>query len=252
MIVIVRIEYARRSLEVTQALAASAPDDVELKAALADRWLSLAVALDDAGVYDRAIESDRHALDVQQQVAAHEARNRDARRRVGVILADLSEALEDSGDYAAALDASGQSRDLAREVLALDPANARSRREMWDSLFHHARQLAAAGETEEALREYNEAIPLIEGLAGADPTVLFSATRRNMHARRVRSPESCCLRARHQLGVKPLVVLRRSRPGKLARHRTVDQALPLVRLFAEQFARAFDRVPKGIRRIPVT
>lgn len=161
------IEFARKSLAVMQSLDGNARNREELQPAMADRHLSLGIALDDAGDYKRAIESDRKALEIQQQIAARHPEDRDALRRVGVILGELSDASADSGDPAAALEYARQSTDIARQIFASDSGNARSRREMWQALFRSARLLKS--ETEEALRDFHDAIGLMEGLAAADP-----------------------------------------------------------------------------------
>ncbi|MDQ3119519.1 MAG: protein kinase [Verrucomicrobiota bacterium] len=163
------IEYARKSLALTQSLVAENPGEKALQIDLADRHLSLGFALIDAGHFKEALQSDLQAMAIQQAVLARDPSDGEASRELAAIYGAISSAYEDAGEVEKALDYNRKSLAERRDRFDDVETNARSRRSLWARLSLTARERALAGDAAGALENYTRAVPLMEGLAAADP-----------------------------------------------------------------------------------
>jgi hypothetical protein len=77
------IDFAKKSLTILEWLTVEHPADTNIRALVADRNLTLGIALEDAGDLKSALDSDRAALTIQQELVSNEPADKEAGRPFG-------------------------------------------------------------------------------------------------------------------------------------------------------------------------
>ena len=157
------IDHARKSLAVMQSLPHADPAEV------AERHVSLAIALANAGDFRGASQSAHTAREIQEKLLAQNPAKKETQRELEPLLALLADTSADAGDSAQALAFAKEALHTAEGLLANETANSRYRRDVWATHFRLGRLLLAAGDAAGALEHFRHALEFMEKLAAADP-----------------------------------------------------------------------------------
>jgi non-specific serine/threonine protein kinase/serine/threonine-protein kinase len=145
------------------------PDDQNIKALVADRTLTLGIALEDAGDLENALESDRAAMVIQQALVASDPKSNQWLADLSVMQSHISSALAEQGDLASALEYNNKSFTIVRSLFQADATSARARRSMWAAYMRLARLELKTGDARAAARSCAQALQFLEQLSSADP-----------------------------------------------------------------------------------
>jgi serine/threonine protein kinase/tetratricopeptide (TPR) repeat protein len=163
------IDFAKKSLAIFEWLAVEHPDDQNIKALVADRTLTLGIALEDAGDLENALESDRAAVVIQQALVASDPKSNQYLADLSVMESHISNALAEQGDLASALEYNNKSFTIVRNLFQADATSARSRRSMWAAYMRLARLELKTGDARAAAGSCAQALQFLEQLSSADP-----------------------------------------------------------------------------------
>jgi non-specific serine/threonine protein kinase/serine/threonine-protein kinase len=163
------IDFAKKSLAIFEWLAIEHPADQNIKALVADRRLTLGIALEDAGDLPGALESDRAALAIQQELVANDPQNNERLADLSVMQSHISIALAEQGDFDGALEYHASSFTIVRNLFHADATSARSRRSMWAAYLSLARLQLRTGDKRAAVESCTHALQFLQQLSSADP-----------------------------------------------------------------------------------
>lgn len=159
----------RRSLDLRAALAAAAPDDVELQHDLAVSYTKVGEVQLATGDTPAALGSFQQALAIDERLAAADPSNAEIQRSLAVDHSKIGQVQQAGGDRTAAAASFGRSLTIRERLAAADPDNARARRDLALAYEHLGLVQQASGDPAAALQSHTRALAIREALAAADP-----------------------------------------------------------------------------------
>ena len=159
-----------KALRIREALAASAPRDIQTRRDLAASYRKYGNALLGTRESARGWEQLEKALALYSELAAEQPGNSDALRELAQIHTNAGFALEEKGDVAGSLAHHRKVGAINEEALAINPNDRRIRRAVSVSYENIGRALYLSGDVTGALESNQKALALRAALLAEDPT----------------------------------------------------------------------------------
>ena len=153
----------RKALAIRQAVAATSPDNTELRRELAGAYSKTGVVLESMNATASALDSYRHALAMREALAAAEPGSVRSRRDLAISYHDVASALAQAGDSEQALALRRKALPLFESVMQSNPKDLTDRRNV--ALAH--KKLGALlfyQDLPQALKHYQDAARIEEAL----------------------------------------------------------------------------------------
>jgi serine/threonine protein kinase len=151
------LPFYRRSIQVTEKLVKIAPDNIRNRRNFVLLKAEEAVALREIGEDEPAMALLREALDDRLKALAADSSNVQARADLPGLYMDIALVYQNRGDFIRALENIGTALEKINQVVKNDPTNGEFWHGQFNTVLYHGDILLAKGDTEAAVRIYNEA-----------------------------------------------------------------------------------------------